>query len=112
MEGSTSIAMSSQNKPSQHEIDVMCYRISCLLAHEVRIHPEISEFDKDKIWKEASDIIGLFQKYEPGYEFKEMVFESLAQRGDIEDLNDKVRITDQCARRPECYGGPAPIYAS
>jgi signal transduction histidine kinase len=56
MEGSTSIAMSSQNKPSQNDIDVMCYRVSCLLSHEVKIHPEIREFDKDKALKEAGEI--------------------------------------------------------
>jgi hypothetical protein len=78
---------------------------------EVRIHPEITEFDKDKVWKEASEIVGLFEKYEPGHEFKEKVFEQLAHRGDIANLNGKVCITDQCARRPECYDGPAPTYA-
>jgi predicted transcriptional regulator len=104
MEGSTTISMPSQNKPSQFDIDEMCNRISCLFVHERKKHPERREFDKDEVWEITSDITGFNLKYEPGPEFKKTVFGILAQQGDIEDLNGKVRLTDQGASKPECPG--------
>jgi predicted transcriptional regulator len=102
MQGSTNISMPSQNKPSQKDIDEMCNRISCLWVHERKKHPEWREFDKDELWEIASDITGLFEKYEPGPEFKKTVFGILEQQGDIENLNGKVRLTVKGASKPEC----------
>jgi predicted transcriptional regulator len=104
MEGSTSISMPSQNKPSQFDIDEMCQRVSCLWVHERKKHPEWREFDKDELWEIASDITGFYIKYEPGPEFKKTVFGILAEQGYIENLNGKVRLTDKGACKPECPG--------
>lgn len=104
MEDSTSIDMTSQNKPSQSDIDEMSHRLSCLFPHEIKRHPEIREFDKDEIWEAIREIPGFNLQYESGQEFKKTVFGKLAQQGDIQNLNGKVRVTDRGANRPECPG--------
>jgi hypothetical protein len=64
-----------------------------LLVHEISpaIHPEITEWDKDAVWREASSII--WPHFGP--HLKDTVFEMLVKRGDIEDLGTRIRITPQ-----------------
>jgi hypothetical protein len=104
MEGSTSIDMPSQNKLSQFDIDEMSHRLSCLFPHEIKRQPEIREFDKDEIWEATREIPGFTLQYGSDQEFKKTVFGKMAQQGDIQILNGKVRVTDQGANRPECPG--------
>jgi hypothetical protein len=99
MEGSTNTVMSSII-----DIDEMVHRLSCLFPHEIKRHPEIREFDKDEVWKATRKIKGFNLKCGSDQRFKKAVFEKLVQQGDIQDLNGKIRVTNQGARRPECPG--------
>ena len=84
----------------QTDAEKMCDRIMWLLVHEISpiIHPQIKEWNKDAVWREASSISGVHEEFGP--RLKDKVFEMLADRGDIEDLGMRIRITDKGAKIP------------
>ena len=80
-------------QPPQTDVEKMCDRVMWLLVHEISsaIHPEITEWDKDAVWREASSVI--WPHFGP--HLRDTVFEMLVARGDIEDLDTRIRITPQ-----------------
>jgi hypothetical protein len=76
----------------------MCNRVMWLLVHELTVHPEVRDFDKDAVWEHSSFINGVHEEFGPG--LKVIVFNMLADRGDIEDLGTRIRITDKGAGIP------------
>jgi len=80
-------------EPTQTDVEKMCDRVMWLLVHEISpvIHPEITKWDKDAVWRETSSII--WPHFGP--HLKDTVFEMLVKRGDIEDLGTRIRITPQ-----------------
>jgi hypothetical protein len=84
----------------------MCNRVMYLLIHEISERPAIREWPKDAVWREASFINGV---HEFGLGLRDTVFKILAEREDITDLGERVRITEQGATRPENQT-PAGLY--
>lgn len=87
-------------EPPQSGINTMCNRVMWLLVHEISpaVRPQIREWNKDAVWKEASSVTGVYQEFGP--HLKDTVFRTLAKREDIEDLGTRIRITPQGARIP------------
>lgn len=84
----------------QSNAEIMCDRVMWLLVHEISpiVRPRIREWDKDPVWQHSSHINGINEQFEPG--LKDQVFGMLVDRGDIEDLGTRIRITEQGARIP------------
>jgi hypothetical protein len=103
MEGSTNVLMS--RVPTQRDIEVMYSRIAYLFPHEIKMHPERREFDKDVVWGETIKINAFFEEFGPNPEFKEQVFKLLEERGIVKNLDGEVRVTIKGANGPESPEG-------
>jgi hypothetical protein len=112
MDGSTSFSMSSQDSPDIRE---MSSRIGKLLVLHIPLDGgKRIAYKKVDVWEQSRFISGTNSAgpYEPGLKdprLKDTVFKVLAERGDIEDLGDRVRITEQGAAKPE-YQDPQGVY--
>ena len=97
--------VSAMAQPHHRDAYEMCNRVMYLLIHEISERPAIREWPQDAVWR-ASFINGV---HEFGPRLRDTVFKILAEREDIIDLGERVRITNQGATRPENQT-PAGLY--
>jgi hypothetical protein len=97
---SDELGMTSMAEPPRSDADKMCDRVMWLLVHEISpaVRPQIKEWDKDAVWREASSTLGIYQEFGP--HLKDTVFRMLVDRRHIEDLGTRIRMTPQGARIP------------
>ena len=99
--------MSSQDGSSFSHVDEMCSRIMKLLVHHIPLDKgERVAYKKVDVWDKSRSINGTDTAgpYEPGLKdpsLKDAVFKKLTDRKDIEDLGDRMRITEHGAAEPK-----------
>lgn len=104
----TNERLKSMARPLQTYANDMRNRVVWLLIHHIPIDRQRKAYHKDDVWEKSSSINGVFDEYGPG--LKEKVFKMMVDRKDIEDLGDRIRITEEAAKRPENQPPPGIYY--